>query len=249
MIQGKIHSLESFGSADGPGVRFVVFLQGCGMRCLYCHNADTWRQDGGVWMTADEVLDKAERYRAYWGETGGITVSGGEPLLQIDFLQALLSEAKARGMHTCIDTAGQPFTETEPFFSKFQALMRDTDLLLVDIKHIEDEMHRRLTGVSNANTLAMLRYLAAIQKPVWIRQVLLPGWTDDEKTLQKTRRFLDTLSNVEKVEVLPYHTLGVYKWKELGIPYRLADIEPPSAQSLARALEILSVPAGETLQY
>ena len=161
-MQGRIHSTDSFGSVDGPGVRFLIFTQGCAMRCRYCHNADTWSKDGGTLMTADELLDKAERYRAYWGTEGGITVSGGEPLLQIDFLLELFEKAKARGINTCIDTAGQPFREAEPFFSKFQRLCGLTDLFLADIKHIDPQEHLNLTGVKNDNILAMLRYLSEI---------------------------------------------------------------------------------------
>ena len=137
MITGNIHSLETFGSVDGPGLRFLIFTQGCSMRCRYCHNADTWRKDAGTKMTADEILDKSERYRSYWGSDGGITVSGGEPLLQIDFLLELFQKAKRRGINTCVDTAGQPFTRNEPFFSKFKALTELTDLFLADIKHID----------------------------------------------------------------------------------------------------------------
>ena len=158
-VKGRIHSVETFGSVDGPGVRFVIFLQGCAMRCAYCHNVDTWNTEAGELCTAEELLDRAERYRSYWGKEGGITVSGGEALLQIDFLLALLRGAKARGINTCLDTSGQPFTREEPFFSRFEELMRYTDLLLVDIKHIDPEGHRRLTGHDNANILELLRYL------------------------------------------------------------------------------------------
>ena len=176
MIQGRIHSIETFGSVDGPGTRFIIFLQGCAMRCLYCHNVDTWNgQRGGELRTADELLDQAERYRPYWGDEGGITVSGGEPLLQMDFLLDLFRKAKARGMHTCIDTAGQPFTRREPFFGKFQALMGVTDLLLVDIKHIDADAHQKLTGCPNDNIRDMFCYLSSIHKPIWVRQVLVPG--------------------------------------------------------------------------
>ena len=161
MLQGRIHSTESFGSVDGPGVRFLIFLQGCKLRCRYCHNADTWKTDGGTLMTSDELLDKAERCRPYWGDKGGITVSGGEPLLQIDFLLDLFKKAKRRGINTCIDTAGQPFTREEPFFSKFGELCALCDLFLVDIKHIDPAAHKSLTGAANENILDMLRYCGA----------------------------------------------------------------------------------------
>ena len=238
-MRGRIHSTESFGSVDGPGVRYLIFLKGCNMRCLFCHNVDTWQKETSDLRTAEELLDKAERYRSYWGKEGGITVSGGEPLLQIDFLLDLFTKAKARGIHTCIDTAMQPFTREEPFFSKFEALMKVTDLLLVDIKHIDPQMHQKLTGVPNDNILDGFRYLSEIEKPIWVRHVLVPEWTDRDDYLRKTREFLDTLSNVKRVDVLPYHTLGVFKWKALGIPYRLEGIDPPSEERIENARNIL----------
>ena len=238
-MRGRIHSTESFGSVDGPGVRYLIFLKGCNMRCLFCHNVDTWQKETSDLRTAEELLDKAERYRSYWGKEGGITVSGGEPLLQIDFLLDLFTKAKARGIHTCIDTAMQPFTRKEPFFSKFEALMKVTDLLLVDIKHIDPQMHQKLTGVPNDNILDGFRYLSEIEKPIWVRHVLVPEWTDRDDYLMKTREFLDTLSNVKRVDVLPYHTLGVFKWKALGIPYRLEGIDPPSEERIENARKIL----------
>lgn len=240
-MRGLVHSLESFGSVDGPGVRYVIFLQGCRMRCQFCHNPDTWdpKDPSATPYTADELLEKVERCRGYWGKRGGITVSGGEPLLQIDFLLELFTKAKERGIHTCIDTAGNPFTREEPFFSKFQKLMAVTDLLLVDIKEMNPERHKALTGVQNGNILDMLRYLDGIRKPVWIRHVLVPERTAFEEDLLALRAFLDTLHNVERVEVLPYHTMGVFKWEKLGIPYPLEGISPPTEAQTARAREIL----------
>lgn len=239
MIRGAIHSTESFGSVDGPGIRFVIFFMGCRMRCRYCHNADTWNPYSDDLRTADELLDRAERYRSYWGKEGGITISGGEPLLQIDFLLDLLRKAKARGINTSIDTAGQPFTREEPFFSKFRELTRYTDLFLMDIKHIDPVEHQKLTGQPNDNILELFRYLSEIGKPIWIRHVLVPGITDDDVWLQRTRDFILTLKNVKKIEVLPYHSMGEYKWKKLGIPYSLAGIEPPGAERMESAERIL----------
>lgn len=238
-IKGYVHSIESFGSADGPGVRYIIFLQGCNMRCRYCHNPDTWKQGTGQLCTADELLDKAERYKAYWKDTGGITVSGGEALVQIDFLTDIFEKAKQRGINTCLDTSGNPFTREEPFFGKFKKLMDVTDRLLLDIKHIDDEKHKELTGFTNKNILDLAQYLSEIGKPVWIRHVLVPGWTDDDEYLKKTRQFIDTLKNVERVEVLPYHRLGLFKWENLGIKNTLADVEPPDKERIANAKEIL----------
>ena len=240
-ILGNIHSMESFGSADGPGVRYIVFLKGCNMRCKYCHNPDTWAVAGGEQLSAQEVLSKALRYKSYWRNNGGITVSGGEALLQIDFVTELFRLAREKGIHTCLDTSGNPFTREEPFYSKFQELMQVTDLFMLDIKHIDDEEHKRLTGQTNVNILDMARCLSDHGKAMWIRHVLVPGITDDEEQLTKLREFIDTLETVERVEILPYHTLGVFKWKDLGIPYGLEGVEPPTAEQVARAKKLLGI--------
>ena len=205
---GHIHSTESFGAADGPGVRFIVFMQGCHMRCRYCHNPDTWKMDGGDEVTADEILKRALRFKPYWGKDGGITISGGEPLLQIDFVIELFKKAKELGINTCIDTAGNPFTKEEPFFSKFEELMKYTDLLLLDLKEINPARHKDLTGFDNSNIIEMAKYLSEINKPVWIRHVLVPEHSDFDEDLDALGDFIDTLSNVDRVEILPYHTLG-----------------------------------------
>lgn len=236
--KGAIHSIETFGSVDGPGVRYVIFLQGCRMRCQFCHNADTWKIKEGS-ETAEEVLRKALRYKPYWKHSGGITVSGGEPLLQIDFLLELFKLAKQKGVHTVIDTCGNPFTREEPFFSKFQELMQYTDLVLLDIKHINQAKHQQLTGWGNDNILDMARYLSSINKPVWIRHVLVPQRSDDEEDLKCLDAFVKTLHNVKRFEVLPYHTLGAYKWKKLGMEYPLEGIEPPDKETIERANTLL----------
>lgn len=241
---GRVHSVESFGSADGPGVRYIVFLKGCNMRCKYCHNPDTWAKcgenDGAKLMTPQEVLKTAMRYKAYWKQTGGITVSGGEALLQIDFVTELFKLAKEKGVNTCLDTSGNPFTVEEPFFGKFNELMKYTDLFMLDIKHIDDEEHKKLTGQTNKNILDMAQYLSKNGKKMWIRHVLVPGITMDEKYLKQLREFIDTLKTVDRVEVLPYHTLGVFKWKELGIPYQLEGVEPPTKEQIECAKRILN---------
>ena len=235
MTKGYIHSLESFGSVDGPGVRFVIFMAGCSMRCQFCHNPDTWDMQSGTPYTADEVIEKALKYRSYWGNKGGITVSGGEPLLQMDFLLELFQKAKKEGIHISLDTSGNPFTREKPFFEKLQELMKYTDLVLLDIKHIDDDQHKILTGCSNKNILDFARYLSEIKKTVWIRHVLIPERNDKDEYLDQLHDFISTLGNVEKVEVLPYHTLGVYKWKELGLEYPLEGIYPPERERIENA--------------
>lgn len=272
-VLGYVHSTESFGAVDGPGIRFVVFLQGCKMRCKYCHNPETWNlvtdysklysdgisdterealekkieentkllKDKGVKIetrTPEDLLKQALRYKPYWKNGGGITVSGGEALLQMDFLIEFFKLAKAEGIHTTIDTAGNPFTREEPFFSKFNELMNLTDLFLLDIKQINDDKHRDLTGFSNSNILDLAQYLSDQGKHMWIRHVLVPTITTDEDDLRKTKAFIDTLKTVDKVEVLPYHKLGITEWERLGIPYKLEGIDPPTdeEQKLAKGI-------------
>lgn len=240
---GRINKLETFGSVDGPGVRFVVFTQGCPMRCQFCHNPETWDfkgdKAGAYDISAQDLLKKALRYQSYWGKDGGITVSGGEPLAQIDFLIEFFEAAKTAGVHTCLDTSGVNFVRTEPYFGKFKRLMDATDLLLVDIKNIDPTEHKKLTGHDNKNILDMFRYLDEINKPIWIRHVLVPGGSDNDELLFKTREFIDTLHNVEKVEVLPYHALALAKYQDLGIDYVLKDVKSPSPERIANAKKIL----------
>lgn len=209
------------------------------MRCQFCHNPDTWDLRAGREYTASELIQTALRYRSYWGSEGGITVSGGEPLLQIDFLLELFSEAKKRDIHTTLDTSGNPFTREEPFFSKWKELMQITDLVMLDIKHIDEEGHRILTGQSGENIKEMARLMSDLGQPMWIRHVLVPGRTDSDGQLQALADFVGALKTVERVEVLPYHTLGVFKWKDLGIPYPLEGVAPPSPEQVAHARAIL----------
>ena len=216
----------------------MIFLQGCQMRCQFCHNADTW-QIKEPDTEASEVLLKALRYRPYWKDKGGITVSGGEPLLQIDFVLELFQLAKKEGIHTVLDTCGQPFSETKEFMEKLNALMEVTDLVLLDIKHIDNQQHRLLTGHDNTNILAFAKYLDSISKPVWIRHVLVPQRNDEDTYLKALNQFIQGLSNVERVEVLPYHTLGAYKWEALGMKYPLEGIAPPSKERVDNANRIL----------
>lgn len=234
-VLGRVHSVESFGLVDGPGVRFVIFLQGCHMRCQFCHNPDTWNAAGGEERTADDLLQQALRYKPYWKKDGGITVSGGEPLLQLDFLLEMFKKAKEAGVSTVIDTAGQPFMREEPFFSKFEELMRYTDLIMLDIKEMNPERHKTLTGHPNDNILELARYLDSIGKPVWIRHVLVPERSDFDEDLDALGAFVKTLSNVDRVEVLPYHTLGIAKWQKLGFNYPLDGIQPPTRERVENA--------------
>ena len=236
---GRIHSFESFGTVDGPGIRFVIFLQGCPLHCKYCHNPDTWSA-GGTEYTAEAVATRALRFRNYFGKDGGVTVTGGEPLLQIDFVIELFTLLKAQGIHTCVDTSGITFDpENAVNAEKFEKLCQLTDLFLLDIKHIDEEKCKLLTGQSNRKTLAFARFLSEKGKKMWIRQVLVPNYTDDETDLKRTAEFLKTLKTVQKVEVLPYHTLGVVKYEKLGIDYPLDGVEPPDKESLLKARKIL----------
>ena len=239
MEKAIVHSIETFGSVDGPGIRYILFLKGCRLRCAFCHNADTWNMESDDQRSADEIIAHALRYRPYWGKDGGITVSGGEPLLQMDFLIELFTKAKKENIHTCIDTASEPFCFDPSWREKFDRLMEVTDLLLMDIKHIDPVKHKRLTGRSNENIIEMFHYLDSIHKPIWIRQVLVPGWTDDENDLKQTRQFIDSLHNVQKVEILPYHNLGAYKWEKLGLKYPLEHVTPPDEKQIQKAEYIL----------
>lgn len=238
LVTGRIHSLESFGLVDGPGVRFVIFLKGCRMRCQYCHNPDTWTGEGDC-RTAEELYRHVRRYRSYWKNNGGITVSGGEPLLQLDFVTELFTLAAQENVHTALDTAGEPFSLDETYLSRFDRLRDVTDLFLLDLKAMSPELHQSLTGVGNENILAMARYLSDHGKKLWIRHVLVPGLTDGEDDLRAMRDFIDTLHTVERVEVLPYHTLGTVKWQELGLDYPLQGVPAPSQEEIDRARRLL----------
>ena len=259
-MQGRIHSVESFGTVDGPGLRMVIFLQGCPMRCAYCHNPDTWLVNGGTLLDSEEVLERFLRNRSYY-KNGGITVSGGEPLCQQAFVTELFRKAKKEGISTCLDTSGVmfPYRRTvsgwerahsgiheeirnygaENSLKDYEELLRVTDLVLLDIKHTDSEAHRRLTGHSNDATFAFLEYLEEQKIPVWIRRVTVPGYTDDNDELFRLGEYIGGFSNVKAVEVLPYHTMGVSKYKELGIPYRLEGVPQMEKDAATRCREII----------
>ena len=232
----KVHSIESFGTVDGPGIRFVLFLQGCHLKCKYCHNRDTWDINVGNYASLDDIFNKIMRYKNYIYPNGGVTITGGEPLLQVNFLIELFSKLKKEGIHTCIDTSGMVSLTDD-----IKKLLSLTDLVLLDIKHIDDEKCKDLVGFSNKLELAFARYLSDNNIPVWVRQVLIPGYTDDEEDLIKLRDFLSTLNNVKKVEILPYHNLGKHKWTKLGYKYELDGVKQATNKDVQRAKKILGI--------
>ena len=236
-VSGKIHSVETLGAADGPGLRFVLFLQGCSLRCKYCHNPDTWAAcNAERTATAEDIANEIIRYKNYFGKKGGVTVSGGEPLLQLDFLTELFKILKQNGIHTAIDTSGAPYNEYDPRYKELLAL---TDLVILDIKHIDDLKCRELTGTGNIATKKFAKTLSDNGVAMWIRQVLVPGLTDDENDLKHTREWINTLKTVEMVEVLPYHTLGKPKYEKLGLSYPLGDTPIPTREQIDKAKAIL----------
>lgn len=236
-MYGYIHSTESFAAADGPGIRYTVFLQGCRMRCGFCHNPDTWSQNRGQNLTAREVISRAVRYRDFWGEKGGITVSGGEPMLQAEFVTELFREAHAQNIHTVLDTSAQPFDKND---KKYTELLNLCDLVLLDIKHIDSQKHKQLTGFDNGNILECAAYLASENIPAWIRHVVIPGY-ETEKELAMLGKFIKSLPNVRKIELLPYHTLGISKWEKLGIDYPLKSYPSATEKDIKHAEKIMLI--------
>lgn len=236
---GHVHSIETFGTVDGPGVRLVVFLQGCPMRCRYCHNPDTWKIGGGTEMTAGEILSLYEKNKSFYSK-GGITVTGGDPLVQIGFVTELFSAAAARRIHTCLDTSGVTFQPDRPdVIARFDRLTAVTSLVMLDIKHIDPAGHKNLTGRDLAPILAFARYLDAKSVPVWIRHVVVPGITDDPDELYRLGRFIGTLHNVKALDVLPYHDMGKSKYKRLGIDYPLKDVRPLTRREALSARRVI----------
>jgi pyruvate formate lyase activating enzyme len=237
-MEGFVHSIETFGTVDGPGVRYVVFMQGCPMRCLYCHNPDTWELNKGMKKTTNDILKDYEKYRPYL-TGGGLTVTGGEPLLQIDFIIELFKKAKALDIHTCIDTSGVTFNRTEAYLSKLDELLEYTDLIMLDIKHIDDEKHKELTGYSNVNILDFAKYLSEKEFPVWIRHVTVPGFTYVQEYLVRLGEFLAELKNIKALDILPYHTMGVPKYEAMNMEYPLKDVEALDRDDAVKARNLV----------
>ena len=233
-ILGNVHSIETFGTVDGPGVRFVVFLKGCPMRCKYCHNPDTWSYNKAYEMTVDDILKKYDGVKEFL-RNGGLTVSGGEPLVQIDFATELFKHAKYKNIHTALDTSGILFDNS----SKYDELIKYTDLVLLDIKHIDDEEHKKLTGHSNKSVLEFAKYLSDNNIPVWIRHVVVPDITFKEEYLKKLGKFIGTLKSVKALDVLPYHDMAKEKYKQLNIDYVLQDTKPLAKEEAIKAKEII----------
>lgn len=232
----KVHSIESFGTVDGPGIRFVLFLQGCHLQCKYCHNRDTWDINGGSYQSLDAIFNKIIRYKNYICPSGGVTVTGGEPLLQVKFLISLFTKLKQEGIHTCIDTSGMVSITDD-----IKTLLSLTDLVLLDIKHINSDKCKNLVGFGNEKELAFARYLSDNNIHMWIRQVLVPGYTDDEQDLLQLKDFIDSLNTVDKIEVLPYHDMGRYKWEKLGLKYQLDGVRVANDDDVIRAKKLLGI--------
>ena len=238
-MQGRIHSLESFGTVDGPGVRYVVFVQGCPMRCAYCHNPDTWPMTGGTMVEPSYIIEQYERNEGFY-KGGGITVTGGEPLMQVDFLIDLFTLAKEKNIHTCIDSSGIAFKpgNTE-WITKLDRLMELTDLVMLDIKHIDPEKHKELTSQPNDGILAFCAYLDEKHVDMWIRHVVVPGITDDDKYLFELGYFIGQFHNLKALDVLPYHTMGETKYEKLGLEYKLKGVPPMDKNKVIEKKQVI----------
>lgn len=227
IITGKIHSIETLAAVDGPGLRMAVFMQGCPQRCIYCHNPDTWQPSGGTEMTADEIVKKATRFRPYFKDTGGVTVSGGEPFMQAEFVGELLRKLKSENINTAVDTCGYYLNDT------VKSALEFTDLVLLDIKHSDSAEYTKITKTEFERLCAFLDYMKEIRQPLWIRHVIVPERTDSEDEVRRMCAMLDG-ADVRRIDLLPYHTLGVDKWHELGIPYELEGVNPPDSDKMVR---------------
>lgn len=235
-ILGNIHSLESCGTVDGPGIRFVVFMQGCPMRCQYCHNPDTWTTDENQKMSVEDIMSRYNSVKEFL-QNGGITVTGGEPMMQMEFVTELFKSAKAQGVHTAIDTSGVLFNKNNT--EKVDELLKYTDLVLLDLKHIDDEEHKKLTSHSNKNILDFAQYLSDKEIPMWVRHVVIPTITYNEEYLARLGKYLHNLKNLKAIDVLPYHTMAVPKYEKLGMTYPLADVPALEREQAIRARDII----------
>ncbi|UUV18242.1 pyruvate formate-lyase-activating protein [Fusobacteria bacterium ZRK30] len=232
-LTGKLHSFESCGTVDGPGIRFIVFTQGCPLRCKYCHNPDTWDlKDAKYERSIDFTINEIKKYKPFFRNGGGLTVTGGEPFVQINYIEALFKRAKEEGIHTAVDTSGYIFND------RVKEVLEYVDLVLLDIKSINPDTYKNLTGVELENTLKFAEYLNSIGKPVWIRHVVVPGITDKKENLEKLANYVSKLKNVEKVELLPFHQLGTHKWEEMNLEYPLKDVKEPTASEMKEARQI-----------
>lgn len=239
-MEGRIHSLESCGTVDGPGIRFVVFMQGCPLRCQYCHNADTWETKGGTLYTAEALMNEIKKYKSYMKFSGGgVTFTGGEPLLQAGFLKEVCRLCKQQGITTIIDTSGFIFNEAA------KELLQLTDMVLLDIKNFDEDVYKKVTGVSLTPTLQFLDYLKEKQIKTWVRYVLVPGLTDNLEGIEQLAKHLRNFDNVERIELLPFHKMGEFKWKELGLSYQLEQTEPPSKELIEKTKEIFRLSGKE----
>ncbi len=232
----KVHSVESFGTVDGPGIRFVLFLQGCHLECKYCHNRDTWDINSGSYKSLDEIFDKIMNYKNYIYPNGGVTVTGGEPLLQVKFIYELFNKLKKENIHTCIDTSGM-----FPLTNDIKKVLSITDLVLLDIKHIDDNKCKQLVGKSNKLELEFAQYLSDNNIDMWIRQVIIPGITDNEEDLLNLKDFISSLNTVKKIELLPYHNMGKFKWERLGLKYELENIRSANSEDIKKAKRVLGI--------
>jgi pyruvate formate lyase activating enzyme len=235
MVTGRIHSIETFGTVDGPGIRFVLFMQGCALQCMYCHNPDSWDPSAGKPMTVEQILAEIEPYLTYYQSSGGgITITGGEPSLQPGFVAKVFQECHKRwNLHTALDSSG--FNDAE----HIKELLDATDLVLLDLKQIDREKHIKLTSQPNDRILAFARWLSDHGKKMWVRHVLVPGINDDHEDLYRLGQFIGTLKTVEKLEILPYHKMGVYKWEQLGRVYPLEGVPTPDDKEVERAYAII----------
>lgn len=230
----RVHSIESFGTHDGPGIRMVIFVQGCQFRCLYCANPDTMDVRGGHFLKLDELVERAKKQKPYFRKNGGVTVSGGEPLLQRSILKKLFERLHEENIHTVLDSNGRLIDQ------QAKELLEVTDLLMLDVKHFNEAWHKKLTGLSNTNTLKLAAHREATGKPMWLRYVLVPGWSDQEEHLHELGSYFRDYKTIERIEILPYHQLGIHKWEALGMEYKLKDVDPPSPSTIKKTAEIFS---------